>query len=61
MLEKVDRVVTMGCGVEGVCPATFVETEDWGLEDPEGKTPQQVRQIRDEIRNRVVKLLAEIG
>src|SRR5512137_2695716 len=29
MLEQADRVVTMGCGVEGVCPASFVETEDW--------------------------------
>ena len=31
MLEQADRVVTMGCGVEGVCPASFVETEDWQL------------------------------
>ena len=61
ILEQADRVITMGCGAEAVCPASFVETEDWSLEDPEGKTLQQVRRIRDEIKNRVVKLLADLG
>ena len=61
MLERADKVVTMGCGVEGVCPASFVETEDWGLEDPKGKPLEQVREIRDEIRKRVMKMLIEIG
>lgn len=57
MLEQADRVVTMGCGAEAVCPATFVETEDWSLEDPKGKTLEQVRKIRDEIKTRVTELL----
>ena len=57
MLEQADVVVTMGCGVEGVCPATFVKTEDWGLEDPRGKPLPEVRKIRDEIRARVSALL----
>jgi len=34
MVKQADLVVTMGCGAEGVCPATFVETEEWELEDP---------------------------
>src|SRR4030066_649906 len=33
MLENVDRVITMGCSVEKACPASFVPTEDWELED----------------------------
>jgi arsenate reductase len=57
MLEQADRVVTMGCGVEGVCPASFVETEDWQLEDPKGKPIEEVRRIRDEIKSRALKLL----
>jgi len=57
MLEQADRVVTMGCGVEGVCPASFVETEDWQMEDPKGKPIEDVRRIRDEIRARVLRLL----
>ncbi|MFH0769445.1 MAG: arsenate reductase ArsC [Chloroflexota bacterium] len=61
MLEGVDRVITMSCGVEGVCPASFVPTEDWQLDDPKGKPLEQVRQIRDEVKARVEKLIKELG
>ncbi len=57
MLENVDRVITMGCGVEGVCPASFVPTENWELEDPEDKPIEKVRQIRDEIKAKVDELV----
>jgi arsenate reductase len=60
MIEQAGKVITMGCGVEGVCPATFVETEDWELEDPKGKMLEEVRQIRDEVRSKVVNLLQEM-
>jgi arsenate reductase (thioredoxin) len=62
MIEKADRMITMGCGAdaEGLCPASFVETEDWALEDPKGKTIVEVRKIRDEIKRRVNDLLGEI-
>jgi arsenate reductase len=60
MLGVADKVISMGCGVEGVCPATFVPTEDWQLEDPEGKPIEQVRAIRDKIETKVKKLLEEI-
>src|SRR4030042_1785892 len=60
MMEGVDKAVTMGCGVEGVCPATFVPSEDWQLEDPEGKPMEKVREIRDEIEARVKILIQEI-
>ncbi len=57
LLEQASRVVTMGCGAEGVCPASFVETEDWPLEDPRGKSLDEFRRTRDEIRVRVQRLL----
>ncbi len=62
MVEKADRMITMGCGAEAeaTCPASFIETEDWALEDPKGKTIEAVRKIRDEIKERVTKLLKEI-
>jgi arsenate reductase (thioredoxin) len=62
MVEKADRMITMGCGAEAgaVCPASFIETEDWALEDPKGKTIEQVRKIREEIKERVSKLIKEI-
>ena len=61
MAEKADRMITMGCGAEAeaVYPASFVETGDWALEDPKGKSLEQVRKIRDEIKERVIKLLNE--
>jgi len=62
MIEKADKMITMGCGADaaGLCPAGFVETEDWALEDPKGKSISEVRIIRDEIKRRVSDLLAEI-
>jgi protein-tyrosine-phosphatase len=60
MLGGADKVISMGCGVEGVCPASYVPTEDWQLEDPEGKPIEQVRDIRDEIETKVKKLIGEI-
>jgi len=59
-VEVSDVVVTMGCG--DVCPF-FPGTryEDWVLDDPAGQPIEVVRRIRDEIRARVVALLAELG
>jgi arsenate reductase len=59
MLESADRVITMGCNVAEVCPASFVPTEDWQLADPEGKPIDTVRQIRDQIKARVEALVNE--
>ena len=63
MVEKADKMITMGCGAEAgaVCPANFIETEDWALEDPKGKSLAQVKKIRDEIKERVSKLNNEIS
>jgi arsenate reductase len=54
-----DVVVTMGCG--DACPVLPGKRyEDWKLDDPAGKDVEAVRPIRDEIRSRVEKLLAEL-
>ena len=60
MMENTNRVITMGCGTEGVCPARVVPMEDWQIEDPEGKSIEEVRQIRDNIRNKVAALIKEL-
>ncbi len=60
MLTPADRVITMGCGVAEVCPATLVETEDWDIDAPKGKPIEEVRQIREQIQARVRELLEEI-
>ncbi|MGZ0145993.1 arsenate reductase ArsC [Kribbella sp. WER1] len=51
-----DVVVTMGCG--DACPFfPGKRYEDWKLTDPAGQPIEVVRQVRDEIRARVEKLL----
>ena len=51
-------LITMGCGdkcpyVPGLC------RDDWPLRDPKGRPIDEVRAIRDEIRNRVQLLLSQ--
>ena len=60
LMDKFDRVITMGCGAEKACPASYLPTEDWDLDDPEGKPIEDVRLIRYKIKKRVEKLAAEL-
>ena len=54
-----DVVITMGCG--DVCPIfPGKRYEDWELVDPRGKSIEDVRPIRDDIKRRIEALLAEI-
>jgi arsenate reductase len=53
-------LVTMGCGE--ACPVVpGLRRADWPLEDPKGKPLERVREIRDDVRERVTALLAEEG
>ena len=58
-VRESDVVITMGCG--DVCPIfPGKRYEDWELVDPAGKTIDDVRPIRDDIRSRIEALLAEL-
>jgi arsenate reductase len=58
--QGAQMLVTMGCGEE--CPVVpGLQRADWPLEDPKGKPFERVREIRDEIRARVVELLEHEG
>ena len=59
VVRAADVVITMGCG--DACPIyPGKRYEDWVLDDPEGQDLEQVRQIRDEIDDRVRKLTEEL-
>ena len=59
-VRESDVVITMGCG--DACPVfPGKRYEDWVLHDPAGQGIDAVRPIRDEIRDRVVTLLEELG
>ena len=58
-VSESDVVITMGCG--DVCPIfPGKRYENWELVDPRGKSIDEVRPIRDDIKQRVQALLAEI-
>lgn len=62
MVEEADRIISMGCGVDAqACPARFVLSEDWALEDPAGQPIERVRDIRNQIAERVKTLLADLA
>ena len=56
MMEEADVVVTMGCGAD-VCPVIPKRVDEWQMEDPAGKSMQTFRNVRNEIRGRVEKLV----
>jgi arsenate reductase len=59
-VRAADVVITMGCG--DACPIfPGKRYEEWVLEDPAGKSVDDVRPVRDEIERRVRALLDEIG
>jgi len=62
MIERADVVVTMGCSIEGVCPAPMLRRMkkkliEWNIEDPNGKPIEEVRRIRDEIKEKIISLV----
>ena len=61
MTEKADRVITMGCNVAETCPVSFVPTEDWELNDPAGKSLDEVREIRNSVKAKVEVLVKEFS
>ena len=59
-VQTSDVVITMGCG--DVCPVyPGKRYEDWELDDPAGEDLQTVRSIRDDIKHRVQRLIAELA
>lgn len=60
VVKAADAVITMGCG--DACPIyPGKRYEDWDVDDPAEAALDGVRQIRDEIGERVKTLLAEVA
>ena len=61
MINQASLVVTMGCSVEEVCPRPMLakmqkKLVDWDMEDPKGKSIDEIRKIRDEIERKIAAL-----
>jgi arsenate reductase len=58
LAQNAEMLVTMGCGDE--CPyVPGLRRDDWPLPDPKGQEIETVRQTRDEIKRRILLLLAQ--
>ena len=61
MIDESESVVNMGCMDKESCPALFVENiANWEIEDPIGKSIEQVRIIRDTIESKVKELVTKL-
>ena len=56
VVEAADRIITMGCDVEGVPRID----DDWGLPDPKGQPPERVREIRNLVRAKAEALARDL-
>ncbi len=59
LVERADVVVTMGCGDK--CPVLpgkrYIE---WKLPDPKGRNREEVRVIRDRVKNLIMQLVKDL-
>jgi arsenate reductase (thioredoxin) len=61
LIREASLVVTMGCSIEEACPKPIVaqmqkKLVEWHIEDPKGKSLEEVRRIRDEIEQKIMEL-----
>jgi arsenate reductase (thioredoxin) len=61
MIRNSSDIVNMGCIEKESCPTLFLQNLlDWNIEDPKDKPIEKVREIRNEIDQRVRELVASI-
>ncbi|SDF13929.1 arsenate reductase ArsC [Terriglobus roseus] len=58
LARNADLLITMGCGEK--CPyVPGLRRDDWPLRDPKGLRIEQVREIRNEVKQRIENLLQQ--
>jgi arsenate reductase len=61
MIKNSSIRVNMGCMDKESCPTLFIhDILEWGIEDPKGKSVEKVREIRDDIEQRVRQLASDL-
>ena len=65
LIRDARLVVTMGCSIEEACPKPIIthmqkKLVEWHLEDPKGRSLEEVRKIRDEIEQKIMELTAQL-
>ena len=58
---KSEKSVNMGCMDKESCPALFLkDVIDWQIQDPKGKSIEEVRKIRDQIEHKVKEFVLQL-
>jgi arsenate reductase len=61
MMRNSTKIVSMGCMEKESCPTLFLHNLiDWNMEDPKGKPIEKVREIRNQIEQRVMELVTAL-
>ena len=61
MIRNADVRISMGCIDKQSYPVLFINNViEWGIEEPKGKPLEKVREIRDDIEQRVKQLAADL-
>lgn len=61
MIKNSDKIVNMGCLEKESCPTLFLHNfVDWNIGDLNGESIEQVRDIRNEIEQRVKELVSSL-
>lgn len=61
IIVESEKAINMGCIDKESCPALFMkDTLDWQIPDPKGKSIEEVRKIRDEIKIKVMVLIKSL-
>ena len=61
IISESEKAINMGCMDKESCPALFMkDILDWQIPDPKGKSIEEVRKIRDQIKTQVVILIKSL-
>jgi len=61
MINDSIKTINMGCIDKKSCPSLFVkDVLDWNIRDPKGKTIEEVRKIREQIKFKVLRLIKKL-
>jgi arsenate reductase (thioredoxin) len=61
MMRDSEKIVNIGCMDNSFCPTLFLpHIIDWEIQDPKGKQIEKIREIRDEIEQRVKQLVSDL-
>lgn len=61
IIDESEKAINMGCIDKESCPVLFMKnTVDWQILDPKGKSIEEVRKIRDQIKAKVMILIKSL-